>query len=155
MRLLRAPALVSIWMTVVVVAACSGSSAGWTYAPQPSPTAVPSAVPSVVPSGSASAAPSGSAATGTAISLEASGLQYVETTLSAPAGQPFQINFDDQDSGIQHNVQITDSSGTLVFTGDTVTGPGKITYVVPALAAGTYRYNCKWHPVMTGELTTK
>ena len=151
MRLLRPFVVVFASAMVVALAACSGSSPGWTYAPPPSPTAAPS----VVPSGSASAAPSGSAAAGAGISLEASGVQYVEASLNAPAGQPFQINFDNQDSGIPHNVQIKDGSSQMVFTGDTVTGPGKITYNVPALAAGTYKFNCKWHPNMVGDLTTK
>jgi plastocyanin len=35
-----------------------------------------------------------------------------------------------------------------------VTGPATVTYEIPALAAGTYTFNCFVHPaLMTGTLT--
>ena len=43
----------------------------------------------------------------------------------------------------------------MVFEGDTVNGPGQITYNVPALAAGAYKFSCKWHPNMVGDLTVQ
>ena len=167
----RLPSLVLSGLLVLGLAACSaGAAPGWTYAPTPSPP--PSVAPSVGPSGStvapsgstvASAAPSsGSSAApasggtgGTTLNEVASGVQFQTTSLSATASQPFQIAFDNQDAGIPHNIQITDGTGAFVFTGDTVMGPGQITYKVPALAAGTYKFQCKWHPTMTGDLTVK
>ena len=53
------------------------------------------------PSGSA---PAPSAGGGATIQLEASGVKYVEKTLTAPAATPFQIEFDNQDPGVPHNV---------------------------------------------------
>ena len=73
--------------------------------------------------------------------------------LSAPADTTFQIDFDNQDAGIPHNVEIKDGNGQTVFLGDIFTGPAKITYQVPALAAGTYTFICTVHPNMTGTLT--
>ena len=73
----------------------------------------------------------------------------------APADQPFQIKFDNEDASTPHNIQIADGSGKLVFEGDTVNGVNTITYNVPALAAGSYKFACKWHPTMVGDLTVK
>ena len=46
-------------------------------------------------------------------------------TLSAPADAPFQIEFDNQDAGIPHNVEIKDANGTAVFKGEIITGAGQ------------------------------
>ncbi len=108
------------------------------------------------PAASAGASPGTSAAPGgTVLNVVAVNVAFDSASLEAPAGQAFQIAFDNQDAGVPHNIQIADASGTLVFTGDTVNGPNKITYNVPALGAGTYKFACKWHPTMTGELTVK
>jgi plastocyanin len=165
------PALALAGVLVILLAACStGEAPGWTFAPTPSPTVAPSVAPSGSAAGSAapsapagSAAPSatpsggsaGGAAGGTVLAEVASGVAYATTTFQAPASQAFQITFDNQDSGIPHNIQIADGSGANVFEGDTVTGPGQITYNVPALAAGAYKFSCKWHPTMTGDLTVQ
>jgi plastocyanin len=182
-RLLPALALGSL-VAIALVACSSGQAPGWTYAPPPSATALPSvaasgpvapgsAAPGSAAPGSAapgSAAPSAAAAPGSAapgsaapsaaaggtvLTEVASGVQYQTTTLEAPAGQPFQIEFDNQDASIPHNIQIQDGSGALVFEGESITGPAKTTYSVPALAAGTFKFVCKWHLNMTGELTVK
>ena len=158
-----APILVVAGFLAIVLAACSsGSEPGWTFAPTPSPTAAPSGAPSASGGASSapSAAPSGSTAPsggtgGTVLNQVASGVAFQTATFQVPANQPFQIAFDNQDSGIPHNIQIADSSGAMVFEGDTVTGPGQITYNVPALAAGAYKFSCKWHPNMVGDLTVQ
>jgi plastocyanin len=85
---------------------------------------------------------------------------FAETQLSAPADTPFTIEFDNQDTGIPHNVQIfegTDTTGTPVWApegNELITGPAKATYEIPALPAGTYTFNCFSHPAtMVGTLT--
>jgi plastocyanin len=40
-----------------------------------------------------------------------------------------------------------------VFAGTIITGPSSTTYVVAALAPGTYRVSCIVHPAMTAALT--
>ena len=109
---------------------------------------------SAAPSTGASAAPSGGTG-GTVLNEVASGVNYQTTSFQAPAYQPFQIAFDNQDAGIPHNIQIADGSGAFVFEGDTVTGVAQTTYNVPALAAGTYKFSCKWHSTMVGDLTVQ
>jgi plastocyanin len=166
-RFIRPFALTAV--LAVVLAACSaGEAPGWTFAPTPTPSAAPSVAPSgsagtsagpaesSAPSGSAapSAAPSG-ATGGTVLTEVASGVAFQTTSFEVPANQPFQIAFDNQDAGIPHNIQIADSSGAFVFQGDTINGVAQITYNVPALAAGAYKFSCKWHPNMVGDLTVK
>jgi plastocyanin len=102
----------------------------------------------------ASAQPSGNGATGD-VTIEAKGIAFVQTSVTAPAGKPFTIAFDNQDAGIPHNVDIHDQGGTSVFKGDIVTGVTQTTYSVPALQAGTYPFVCDVHPNMTGTLTVK
>jgi plastocyanin len=75
-------------------------------------------------------------------------------TLSAPADEPFQIAFDNQESA-PHNVAIygDDSATENVFGSDPFSGPAVVTYDVPALDPGSYFFRCDVHPDMAGELT--
>ena len=63
------------------------------------------------------------------------------------------IEFDNNDAGIPHNLEIQDASGASMFRGQIITGPAMAMYQVPALAAGTYTFVCDVHPNMTGTLT--
>ncbi|HET7868996.1 MAG TPA: cupredoxin domain-containing protein [Actinomycetota bacterium] len=86
---------------------------------------------------------------GVTISLTAKGVAFDKTKLSVPADKPFAIAFDNQDAGIQHDVQIFDNerfTGTPLLNGEIVTGPAKVTYDAPALDPGTYFFHCSVHP---------
>ena len=81
-------------------------------------------------------------------------LQALETK----AGAPFAIDLDNQDSpGTKHNVEITSSTGTVISDPTEIDGGTSTTYVYDALAAGTYTFICRIHPIlaMTGTLTVK
>lgn len=85
---------------------------------------------------------------------------FAETELAVPAGVPIAIAFRNEDLGVAHNVQIfegTSTTGTPVWAptdNALITGVAHTTYQVPALAAGTYAYNCLAHPAtMFGTLT--
>jgi plastocyanin len=77
--------------------------------------------------------------------------------LTFKAGAPTNLTFDNEETGVQHNVVIfqgTSDTGPQVFSGPLLTGPGKTTYHVPALSAGTYYFHCEVHPVtMFGTIT--
>ena len=103
--------------------------------------------------GTPSGAPSG--APETTVALAAQNIAFDQTTLTAPAGQPFILKFTNNDAGVTHNVAITDSTGQQVFKGEIFPGPDSREYPVPALPAGTYTFACSVHPQMTGTLTVK
>ena len=101
----------------------------------------------------ASGAPASGGAAGPPLQIAALNIAYDKAALDATAGQAFQIAFANNDPGVQHNVEIKKPDGSDAFKGEIVTGPTTTTYNVPALAAGTYEYNCTVHPAMTGTLT--
>lgn len=127
-RLTLALGLVAL---AAVLAACSGASAA---------DATPVAVTPGTPAGDA-------------LSITAKDLQFAQTQVSVKAGAAFSVDFDNQD-GAPHNIAISDASGATVFKGDIVSAT-KVTYAVPALAAGTYSFKCEVHPNMTGTITAK
>jgi hypothetical protein len=87
--------------------------------------------------------------------IHAKDIQFVETTIQAPADKEFDLDFVNDDASIPHNVEIKDGGGNVVFKGEVITGVKTITYKVPALAAGEYPYLCTVHPTMTGTATVK
>jgi plastocyanin len=111
-----------------VLAACSGSSAA----------ANGSVAPAGIPSGDT-------------FTVVAKDLKFTTPAVSAKAGAPFTIAFDNQD-GAPHNIAISDASGAKVFKGDIVAGK-RVDYQVGALPAGTYGFLCEVHPDMKGTLT--
>jgi len=90
---------------------------------------------------------------GTVVEIVAVNIAFQQTDVTVPAGEPFRIRFRNEDTGVQHNVQIFDNpefSGTPLFEGEIITGPAEIVYEVPALAAGDYPFDCVIHPNMQG-----
>jgi plastocyanin len=168
LRLLAsAPAL------AIVVAACSGAYGGggptYSYVPPSSPSGSPassmsatagapamSATPAVSGPVSGAPSPTGSAAaTDATLHISAQNIQFDTDHLEAPAAQAFVLEFDNNDPGIPHNVEIKDATGASVFKGEIITGPAKASYQAPALAAGSYMFLCDVHPTMTGTVTVK
>jgi Copper binding proteins, plastocyanin/azurin family. len=86
-------------------------------------------------------APKGAAATG-----------FEPTTLSVAANQPIELDFSNQDPGIQHNVVIfsvdpaSNPDAQPLFSGALVSGPSETPYAVPSLAPGTFFFHCAVHP---------
>ena len=123
----RLTLILGLGALAAVLAACSGSSAG-------------------------TAAPAGSVDPN-AIVVTAKDLKFSPTEVSAPADAPFAIVFDNQE-GVPHNMAISDAAGTKVFKGEIVSNQ-KVTYSVPALAAGSYPFICEVHPDMKGTITVE
>jgi plastocyanin len=86
---------------------------------------------------------------GTQLRVTARDLSFDAECLAAPAGQPFTMELDNQDQGLQHNVSIIDGDEVL-FEGEIFAGVERRTYDVEALEAGTYEFRCDVHPDMNG-----
>jgi plastocyanin len=119
----------------------------------PTPTGpVSTPAPPTGPSGGACA----SQVQGGKVTVVAQGIQFTEgDCIQAEPNQAFTIEFDNKDSGTQHNIEIfsgSETTGQPVFSGDLVTGPNTASYDVPALDAGTHAFNCVVHPTMTGTI---
>lgn len=129
----------------VVTAACgSGASS-----PIPTPEESPSATP-ILPFD------------GLVIDVVASGFMYSKTALQVPAGAPFRILLDNQDTSTAHGLAIgigdtpaAAREAPLVFKGAILPGPGIQAYDVQALAPGTYWFFCQPHASMNGTITVK
>ena len=92
---------------------------------------------------------------GEVLKLAATQTAFDKKDLSATAGQPFTIDFTNNDT-FAHNVAIYQGD-TLFSRGAFFTGPGATQYAVDALPAGEYTFICDIHPIpaMTGKLTVK
>lgn len=91
-----------------------------------------------------------------ALAIAADDLRFFPTELTAGAGKPFQIVFDNRESP-PHNIAIyrDRSAADKVFGEAPFSGPRVVTYNVPALTAGSYFFRCDVHPDMTGTLVVE
>ena len=135
------------------------TAVGWrdpNFTPAAGATPVPDCWSSALTSSPAASGAASTPAPGaTVVKLEALNIAFTETSLTAPANTAFDLQFNNQDASVPHNVVIVDASGKAVFTGDIFNGPATKDYNVPALAAGSYTFHCAVHPNMTGTLTVK
>lgn len=139
----KAILIAAVWAALGT--ACGGG--GTTAAGSPS-APVPSTTP---PTTAPPASPSGPACTpeGTKLVLTASpaGAAFDRSCLAAPAREKITVAFDNRTPLIPHNFSVaTEGVIDVLFEGEVVTGPKRITYNVPALEAGTYVFYCKVHP---------
>jgi cytochrome c oxidase subunit 2 len=95
-------------------------------------------------------APSAAAVAGV-VKVSATNTAFDTKALEAGAGQPFKIEFTNNDP-FDHNVGIWNGSEE-VFRGEIFSGPATKTYDVNSLPAGNYTFVCDVHPAMTGTLT--
>jgi len=90
--------------------------------------------------------------------IAADQVAFDKSCLTAPAGKPFTLKFDNKEA-VGHNVAIfkgADANSGAAFTGQIITGPQVVDYQVPALEAGRHFYRCDVHPqAMTGTLVAR
>jgi len=89
------------------------------------------------------------------VNIMANNKAFNTSTITVPAGAQVTINFDNQDSGVPHNVAFyTDSSASKnIYRSLAITGPNRITdtFIAPS-TPGTYIFRCDFHPTqMTGQ----
>ncbi len=112
---------------------------------QPSPT------PTSIPSSAGTCAPTGNLA----LTIVASGTAFDLNCLAVTPGDKFTVSLENQDS-VAHDFSIYPSSSDLqnpLFSSLTDPNPGQTTtkYNIGALDAGTYWFQCDFHPTsMTG-----
>ena len=139
-------------LVAAVVSACTTASAGGPTRPRrarrPAPSTAASATAPAEPGGSGDP---------NLVMISALGIKYEQTTVTAPAGVPFQIVFDNKDAGTPHNVSLHlgGSTGAELFKGTIFNGIESRTYDVPALDAGQYAFVCTVHPTMIGTLNAQ
>ena len=96
--------------------------------------------------------PVGGGECSTTIEITADNLAFDIDSFEVPADTDFCISFENLDA-VPHNVAIYEG-GDALFTGDPLNEPGSITYQVPGLPAGEYRFICDFHPLdMVGDVT--
>ena len=100
----------------------------------------------------APATPAGSVDPNTPV-VVARDLKFVNADVTVKADAAFDLVLDNQEAA-PHNIQISDAGGAKVFTGEIVSST-KVTYKVPALAAGSYTFICEVHPDMKGTLVAE
>ena len=120
--------------------------------PTPGGGASPGETPS--PGGGGECRPSGSSLS-LAAPTGAAGSGFDQTCLAAPAGEPFTVDFANDDAVVHNWALYRDPSATEHLGGGTidqpVAGGQSETYRVDALQAGEYFYRCDFHPTtMTG-----
>ncbi|MEX1253459.1 MAG: cupredoxin domain-containing protein [Dehalococcoidia bacterium] len=99
---------------------------------------------------------------GEQLQISADSLTSFDTDeLAAPAGEPFTVTFDNQDTGIPHNWALyatEDDAGDpdlAIAATETEPAPDVQSVVVPALDPGEYYFQCDLHPNMNGTLTAQ
>jgi plastocyanin len=84
---------------------------------------------------------------------------FSSDALSAEPGRPIDLEFDNEDTGIGHNVVVfdgADDKAPTLFEGTVVTGPTTTQYQIKALTDGSYFFHCEIHPTtMTGTLSVE
>jgi plastocyanin len=81
-------------------------------------------------------------------------------TLVFEANAPIELEFENDDPGVGHNVQIfdgPDDSAPSLFDGAAITGPATVPYAIAPLAPGEYFFHCRLHPgtAMEGTITVQ
>jgi plastocyanin len=121
-------------------------------------TGGPGASPGASGAPGASAEPGGGpVAPPGALTVVAKNFQFEQTTLEAPAGEPFAVFFRNEDPpGSLHDVDVRSPDGAQVIKDQPTTdGGATAVYEYDALDAGTYPYFCSIHANMTGTLTVQ
>jgi plastocyanin len=137
-----------LWTMAIFLVVAVVLNEGW-FPPRSASGEEPggSPAPSGAPPGSGGPPPGG-------ITVVAHNVAFDVKTITAPAAVAFKITFENQDDGTPHDIDILDGSGKKVFDGKDFPGVATHEYDVPALDAGTYKFECSIHPaLMFGDLT--
>ncbi len=93
------------------------------------------------------------------VNIAAKDTAFNMSTITVPAGAEVTVNFENEDSGVQHNIGFyqDQSASKEIYKGQPITGPNKITYTFTAPSEpGPDFCRCDTPPTaMTGQLIVK
>ena len=116
-------------------------------------------VATAAPPSATTTAPTPSAPGATVLQIAAKNVAFDKKALTATAGQPVTVQFNNEDTGVPHNFAVYTDKGASqkIFSGELVTGPATATYNFNAPSTpGTYFFRCDVHPdQMSGSFTVK
>jgi plastocyanin len=149
----------------LVVAACDDdedAGGGATETAPAATAATPGEATATEPAGSTDGEPTDVTPVGDQLQISADSLTSFDTDeLTAPAGVPFTVTFDNRDTGIPHNWALyatEDDAGDTdlaIAATEIENAPDTQSVVVPALDPGEYYFQCDLHPNMNGILTAE
>jgi plastocyanin len=92
------------------------------------------------------------------LQITAENLQFSPRSLRATAGQPVQVQLNNRDSGVQHNIAFYNNSSAsqVIFKGELFAGPQTKTesFTAPS-SRGNYYFRCDVHPDMNGSFVVQ
>ena len=101
----------------------------------------------------------GPAAPDTSVNVIAKNLQFNVRSIAAVKGKTITVNFDNQDTGVLHNMAFYQdkTSRAKIYVGEVTTGVAAVQYLFQApTTAGNYYFRCDVHPdQMTGTFAVK
>ena len=148
---LRLISVLLLLTSVVALAACKGKTATTTTtaASQTSTTTTTNTTTTTTTTTNPTTATSTVAGTPITINLTAQNMAFDKSTITVPVGAKVTLILNNKDVGIPHNFALyTNSSASdSIFQGQTITGPGTVTYTFTAPSTpGTYFFRCDIHP---------
>ncbi len=92
-----------------------------------------------------------------ALDMRAKGTKFDKDTLVVPAKREVVLTFDNQDSGVSHNVAVYTAQDAKqnLFRGELFPGKEQREYRFQAPEAGVYYFRCDAHPGMDGVFIAK
>jgi plastocyanin len=144
-------------MVIAVAAAPALTACGSSSQPTTPPASVaapPPASSGPVPGG-VDPTPVGGVSEAPGVRITARNIDFEPKTVTVPANVPLTLEFDNQDAGIPHGLQVSDANGNAIFKSEIVNGPKQLAISLPALGPATYTFMCPVHPNMTGTITAE
>ena len=88
---------------------------------------------------------------GASLTIDARDLTFDPVIATMPAGVPLRLVLDNHDAGVEHNLHVFQGA-TDFGTSPSVIGPGLTAIELPALAPGSYQFECTLQADMIGTI---
>ena len=88
---------------------------------------------------------------GATLTIDARDLTFDPVIVTMPAGEPLRLVLNNHDAGVEDNLHVFQGA-TDFGTSPSVIGPGLTAIELPALAPGSYQFECTLQPDMIGTI---